>query len=1805
MRKLKVALIAVLAVLMCVGLIACGGKKPEEQQPTDYKVRRIEMSQSSFTLTDADGEDAWKSKVLDKLAARVQYTDPGGNAQLKASGLTVDKSGVQLGSIGVYSATVTPTEHNADNMSATIEINIEHNIVDGVCTEDGATLTTEEIDIGLTYNAFHTGDSTLTANGSTAIRPFGSIMVDGSEERVKTHTVGRLEKGMTITVKGTAITNYTTMGAEEKAYFFPILGFADTSIGEYTGGAGTSVIVRNEGWVLLDGIGAPRLLAALAGNGSGGANDTGNYGSHPSDTGNKPLPGYTDHGEGTPTLEQWHDWYTYSTGETSNTTTYLTEQHIELSWTYREDGIIELTTVNTTDPANPTKLIARTKVPDSAKGYYDTILHGEYVVMHFDEISTLSTRTLESVQFDGMVQNTKKVYLENEMLDLNTLDVKITTKQDTTPVSDTQFDVEANIGTAEEPQWVSLSETPLSTNMKAFRVTRSMGNITKTADIPAEQFITIAKNAVNEAYAHTVEIDGVDFANNATLGQLSFASVTEEDATLAVLTLSGAANTLTDAQKAKLTGAASDKYIALRIWARDGAVTKFKAGATVTVTSGAAAVAGAYVNVTGDYADVVLPVNAEIAEKGVTLAGLTEDGANVRLDLTGLDCLTVTTQVTSDRLYLDKGGNVTVVYNLGAEGYAAMKENIATTQLYANSASVRFQNLGIRNAETTGTGKLGEIDVTVTLNEEAGTVTVVYAIPKFTVTSVNKFDLSLFVRSGSQMVRQATETVYYEMAFAGDNGVGQAVGDNVYVESDGTVLYAVVATAANDISSEGIRRETLNLNVNNGTLESVNFINLGYRYVKGAFMFYGVIPEGAAEATLTTFGTLDNDKDTDYGHIVVIRIDTTKLGVSAAPFYFELNADTSGAPAFILKATDDNKVEKKMVEASSLGVLELISEASCLEKGFASYPYSEEGEVVFYAGLAEVGGAHHFDGDVCTLCGATKADKALAQTVTLNENEFVQVSGTYSAAIQKEIYNGVTLRVNAGDNWYWIRSDSYIAKNDYGSGIDAEEIWHSFDDPEDPTNYALRTPNGKLSGVDGEEINDSLFNEAKRNATFNYYVGYADGVVTIVSELYTGGETKAAYFAFEIRISGVHRTDISVAFGLDAATVAGNARYTTGKIVNSMVEEFGETAFTLKDVTWNVGATYTVFAPANGAVAVKGEGRAFELDAAHKAALGADAKYTHYIAIPVKFTQALASDVFVRVRANGSVLKGALAEIDGDTVYAVIPTDGTVTDFVLDFGSLSANTMQCDLALDLSGVLTTETTSVVTGSPNLISGGDVQIVYTGLTVADTDELEVNGVSAKKSELVAGYDFGNGISVKSVKAEGNTFTVELTVAAPDLTQQITDFTVNYKKSGVIQAQNKFGYLRLPTAPVAGDAKVNDTVYAKAEGSKLTFVVAGVTAGTTELRLNANNGKNIGKDYLTLIQLYDLSFNVSKNGFAFAGNNVLTEKTAVSYSEIDGEYVVMLEVDLTEMRIGERTAYAFEVLPAAIAGSTTVFTVSANRQISDPGPFMIGGDRKTLVESSCDSIGVVANVYDRTESFYYNVSVSPSHTWGDKDANGLRVCSVCGAILKGGAASATTIANTVFAGEEGITAKGEFSVSFFVNRATSDWDSIAVRTVYGGFNITMPNLQMNVNTLPETGVDEEIQALVDKLGKATNLFPSSGAVMGDGIGWDSLINDSGRNKYITVTVSKTTGVTYFRNGVKVIQYEADLAMGGGTVADFVELFLLCAEKEGVIVGAKQFAGQMEISNMILQTNALSEDQAKARYELYEAEKDSLPD
>lgn len=1164
MKKLKIFLIALLATVLSVGLIACRKKDDTNtdnpgSNPGNTDTKTINainsVQKTELEITDADTLETFTTKFKSAIGIKVRY-ESGGWVDYDINDCTIDSSSVTFGTVGNYTVNVKPNVDNSGNKSVDISVNVVHNFDEnGICTVDKATRISQTIDVGLRYKLFHTGDAIYTAADDTsknAIRPFGSIMVDGKEEKVKTYTVGRLEKGMSITVKGTAETTFDQEGVEDLHYYFPILGFADTSIGSYTGGAGTAIIVRNEGWVLLDGIGTPRLLAGKAA-GGGGANDSGNYGSHPTDEGEKPA-GYYAHGNGMPSLDQWKDWFTYSTGAISRSDTYMDPQEMELTWTYLNNGIIELVFNNLTSKVS---LIARTKVPDSSLGYYDTILHGEYVDMKFTEMTTIQTTTLTGVVYDGIKSDARKVYLDNEMLDMSAFNVKITTEQQAAAAADTQFDIEANIGTTEAPEWVSLRKTPLdAATMKAFRVTRTMGNVTKTADIPADQFITIKTNAVDRATPFTVTVGDVMFANNSTVSDIVLSTEVSGADAVAKLTLSGRANTLSEAQKNALTGVTANKYVALRLWAREGASAQF--AGTPVVKSGANALAGAHASIaaSGKYVDLVIPVDASVVANGVTVSGIAEGGVDVKLDLSGMESVSVTSNVQKGTFALNKGGDVTVIYTMSAAEFANVTDR---SRLYVNGTSARFSALS--DTPETGydyTGMVGTTKVSVKLDSAANTVTVKYTLPAFSVGGDEKFDLTLQDKDNNIL---ATDTVYYNFEFAAETGT--EIVDNVLVKADGTTLTFMIAQEDVNLTSETLLNSELMLNMNDGTKEGLHYLNLGYTFKKGEIEFLNVLPEGLVTPTVIALGTIDNGDDSDLGIIILLAVDVTKLGYEEAPYFFEFKTESaeSEAPEYIF-AVNDKAIERKAV---TVGDKTNLGEAgSCLDRGYTGYLVTVD-EKQFFAGVSVSGGMHKFEKGYCVVCGSaqTEIDAPTTwwddrYTFTMKNGEYVDIIGTYSS-LGSECGGNSTSTMNAygilvtdtGTANYVMNGEGYYEKASGGSDgwgtrigpassvegyvntnateeNDGSEMSSSLITAEHPYN----TLNGWIA-ADGKEIDAETFNKARIGGTFRYVLTYVDNVLTVNMKLYKAGvniTSGTAYidFTFTLNIEFAENDNISL-----------------------------------------------------------------------------------------------------------------------------------------------------------------------------------------------------------------------------------------------------------------------------------------------------------------------------------------------------------------------------------------------------------------------------------------------------------------------------------------------------------------------------------------------------------------------------------------------------------------------------------------------------------------------------------------------------
>lgn len=1005
MKKLKLALILLFAVLMSLSLFACkggdeeptpggdepGGEEPGGDEPGGDEpgpgedtrtINTVQVTGSTtIELTDAAAADeatgvAAFNEAMSSVRIMVTYAGTARPAQYTGT-VDYDLDAVVWGEVGSYAITATPTQDNPNNRSVSLEISIVHDFQPGdeegleVCSHDGATRITEELTAHLAYDGFHGGPTADSSSSSDQFKPFGSVMYNGADTQVPTYTAGALTRGMTITLKGEARTTYADKGLTDAGYYFPILGFAmrefDTADSPfapdtpYEGGA--SVIVRNEGWVLMNGIGTPNaVLAGLV----GGAVDTYNYGSHPSDSAAKPE-GY---GTGAPeNIEDWKDWYVYSTGTTNNTTNYVTADAetfvpVTFTWSFRTDNIVEM--IYSNDSAG-TQLVVRTKVPASLESI-ETIMHGEYVSMNFTSISTVATRTLNDIRYSGLDTSAQTAYAENQMLDFDALVVEAEYLQQPGEWErTTNLVVEAFTGTAtgsdgmladadkESADWVDLSETPLTAAMRHFRVSVEGKELYIDAET-VDNFITIVTNSVNEVYGYDAVIDDVTYANNGKIGNVGYAL---SDGKI-VISPAGMANTLSDG-----TG----KYIALRLYAQG---TPFEAGASISGTGAKIAV-----DAEGAYADVMVPVSNDT----VTITGLQE--TEIVIDLANVTAKTVLSMVDADELPVNKGGEVTISYLIDSSvdvskgsfgglafvggayrtftqlGYKAGSD--ANTYTFGGSNSF---NLGIGNIAVEGTVKTG--------GDEGTVITVKYTIPALDpAAGVGSFPgyLGFQLRIGS--VYEAEDIVYYAPAdVSGDSDPGFAIeaGGNGYVVADGSYIYIVVVNDTADL--QDVASGDLYLNVNGGDPADYAPVNIGFTYDGEELVLNS--DSAAYTAALKLFGTVGDANDVDSGFMFVGRLDVTQFGVTdTSDYYFQLVRDIEADAATGVYHVQENAITE--VDVSDTEKLPLV-ESTCTTSGSVASVIKEGDANVFVFNLS-LTPAHTWvkEGDFlfkCSVCGA-------------------------------------------------------------------------------------------------------------------------------------------------------------------------------------------------------------------------------------------------------------------------------------------------------------------------------------------------------------------------------------------------------------------------------------------------------------------------------------------------------------------------------------------------------------------------------------------------------------------------------------------------------------------------------------------------------------------------------------------------------------------------------------------------------------------------------------------------------------------
>lgn len=174
-----------------------------------------------------------------------------------------------------------------------------------------------------------------------------------------------------------------------------------------------------------------------------------------------------------------------------------------------------------------------------------------------------------------------------------------------------------------------------------------------------------------------------------------------------------------------------------------------------------------------------------------------------------------------------------------------------------------------------------------------------------------------------------------------------------------------------------------------------------------------------------------------------------------------------------------------------------------------------------------------------------------------------------------------------------------------------------------------------------------------------------------------------------------------------------------------------------------------------------------------------------------------------------------------------------------------------------------------------------------------------------------------------------------------------------------------------------------------------------------------------------------------------------------------------------------------------------------------------------------------------------------------------------------------AGTVVAPIAGLEGSG-LSISATISGHTGDWGTHIIDSKLG-MHVTLPNLDPWSNTTGTfpTGV---------------NVFPTTDDLVGKDPDGTTVIYDcffKADPLYMTVSISLTEGVKYYRNGELMIWYKADRVISGTTtIADFVEVLFEDIAENGFTFMVGAAAGSTTTDLHI--GGALTDVQAQAQYE-----------
>ncbi len=1857
MRKVKVGLLLLFCMLLSLCLFACAPGDTGGGASDEVRSAKFLSDKNRITLTDYETADEARrteafGNAVKALTINVE-TVSGKRERIKGDACDYEMAGMDWGMIGTQQMTAVPkasdTFKNTNKVAVDLplEVRITHDFQNGICRGCGAVESAQALEEGkgeaVRYGMFHAGVVNDTENGDlTALTAFGNVDARVSGQTVSTPvgsmTVGRLRKGMSVTVTGTAqhvpLEDIPTAD-RDKQWYFPNIGIALREFDARTSpvhpsdtyDGGMSVIVRNDSFVLMNGIGNPdRLLAGLV----GGATEEFNYGSHrdadEEDFKNTTYWEHYDPRAMPADTSSWENWAVYSTGTIMRTGDYDDESSIRLTWTFRTDNVVELVY----EHADSGVLTAWIRIPDEyADAQFDTVLHGDYMNMTFTSVSIAETEQLQSATFKGLDAE-DRYYAANEAFDFASMKDKVMISFGGAEQPHNDFTLQVK----RDEAWVTLKEGDvLLADDTDFKIVVSIGSVTKEIALAVgdEKFIAaIVKNNIVSADGFRFNNGGATFDGTA-FGSIAFTGNAQDQIVLQPAGNAAALPADFTAAGTALEGCTG--YVALRIWAADGQTFGTAAAASSPVV---------FVTNNGDALDIIVGVGKEGMSE-VAITGAQEKAIVIDLAQVSVPAMTAQFAIEGGResIPVNTGADVTVTLTVSDAAYASASIDLTVSGWMAKPVSGLQQ--GAKGSLMSDSG--AEYAYTVdSVKEQGGVHTIVLTITIPALTGIPKEGRIPFYYKASD---NAVVNYLYYGAPTGD-GV-QKIG-NTYFYADGTDLYFYTASVYDDavLTADNLAAD-LWLNVNGGEAGLENgaapaFVNVGFRYENGAIV--AADKNVFDEFSAALYGTVGNDRDYDAGYFVAGVVDTRDYGVQAGSaaysYYFQLGKQADSAtmykvvcPSAAAEQTTIGQVDDFSTDALNVYVLKA---GTCIQTGVYAYEYVADDEVVFYASVYDAGGEHSAGNSdhavTCEYCGGTilRADEESAdkkwKNFTLSENEFVEVRESFSQVYTDNaplVLNGVSTVVSLPDgSGWWVRQDGFIGYDaadadeaHYANKVATNLIAHTLEGEENDPD--LRTPLGKPD-PDGNEITEEAYIAFMRTLPqLRIRLAYLNEQLWITYSLFAKGADlgkQAPYFTYSaaLPVSGTlnirFMSDPNMIFGKN--TNGKNVWQTTGAVVNNHLEGIAAAGDAIvvgtanfiptQNLTASVGDDVTAIsdgiATGYAQLALAGVGSKFADDAegtAQKTALGIPAQehaaYTRYVAFTVNFDAPCAPEEAVAMARLAGEYGYAEFNADRTAVSVVIALKSETRTAEMNFFYDNAYTLQTlGVKFDLSAVSLYDVTTNVSNGATFTKGGEVKITYSdqgGDTIINT--IWINGIQVPvgESDLVV-----DGVTFKGLS--GKTVTLEI----PSFREAPKAYVVETRdENGVLINSTTISAANKSSDANAADIEGGQVV---AIGGKLIFIFEGLAVGSTEnLFLNANDSSEDvaygWKDY---------SFTLRSGS---AGKFVSASDGEIVVCTVAGKTYTIVTVDT-----GLTSAYGFEFNKTGVAaaeGGIAYFIVTvADETALTKGEIADVSQGATEfvahTETTVGYKGIAVAAADESVVFYANLAVVPTHNWQAGDVAGSYVCETCGAILQSGAANGVELAAEQF-GSGKIDPQSGITVSFFLQSANSDFDAVAMRSKWGNINVSLPSLQLNVANSVNLNSDPATKALLDKfwftndngVRELANAFPStSGAQPASGFQWDTIKTTP--NVYMTITMG-ADGIVYYMNGNKVLTYPADMRFEGnvqGTVKDFVDLIMLSAAKEGMAFNVTQYSGQMSTEDLIIQNDVLDASEAAARYRAY---------